>query len=113
MRSSNVGRAAMKAGGLALAITLAPTLSTANDPRAQRGRTFAQANCAQCHARRAHRESPLRMFRTLHKRYPVNPSPRAGRGIVTGHLSVPEFRLDIAQINDLIAYLQSLENRQQ
>ena len=53
------------------------------------------------------------MFRTLHKRYPVNPSPRAGRGIVTGHLSVPEFRLDIAQINDLIAYLQSLENRQQ
>jgi mono/diheme cytochrome c family protein len=40
----------MNAFGLALAITLVPTLSAASDPRAQRGRTFAQANCALCHA---------------------------------------------------------------
>ena len=115
MRSSNVGRAAMKAGGLALAITLVPTLSTANDPRAQRGRTFAQANCAQCHAVGPIGESPLRIappFRTLHERYPVETLAEAlAEGIVTGHPSMPEFRLDVAQINDLIAYLKSLEHR--
>ena len=78
----------------------------------QRGRTFAQANCAQCHAIGPIRESPLRIappFRTLHERYPVDTLAEAlAEGIVAGHPS-PEFRLDVAQINDLIAYLQSLE----
>jgi cytochrome c len=106
----------MNAVVLALAITLVPTLSAASDPRAQRGRTFAQANCAQCHAVGPVGESPLRIappFRTLHERYPVDTLAEAlAEGIVTGHPSMPEFRLDIAQINDLIAYLQSLEHRQ-
>jgi hypothetical protein len=30
-------------------------------------------------------------------------------GITTGHPTMPEFRLDRAQINDLIAYLKMLE----
>ena len=51
----------MNAVTLALAITLVPTLSAASDPRAQRGRTFALANCAQCHAVGPIGESPLRM----------------------------------------------------
>jgi mono/diheme cytochrome c family protein len=96
---------------LLLATTTASVAQS--DPRAQRGRTFAQANCAQCHAIGAVGESPLRVappFRTLHQRYPVETLTEAlAEGIVTGHPSMPEFRLDVAQINDLIAYLKSLE----
>ena len=54
-------------------------------------------------------ESPLRIappFRTLHERYPIDDLAEAlAEGIVTGHPTMPEFRLDPAQINDVIAYL--------
>jgi mono/diheme cytochrome c family protein len=30
-------------------------------------------------------------------------------GITTGHPTMPEFQLDVAQINDLLAYLQSVQ----
>lgn len=99
--------------GLALAFALIPTLSVASDPRAQRGQTFARTNCAPCHAIGAVGESPLRIapaFRTLRRRYPVETLAEAlAEGIITGHPSMPEFRLDAAQINDLIAYLKTLE----
>ena len=59
-------------------------------------------------------ESPLRIappFRTLHERYPIDDLAEAlAEGIVTGHPTMPEFRLDPAQINDVIAYLKSLQN---
>ena len=115
MRASNAGQAALKTVGLWLALTLVPTLAASTEPRAQRGRTFAQANCAQCHAIGQVGESPLRIappFRKLHERYPVETLAEAlAEGIVTGHPSMPEFRLDVAQIKDLIAYLKSLEGR--
>src|SRR5215217_267682 len=87
--------------------------AAADEPRAQRGRTFAQANCAACHAIGFVGESPLRIappFRTLHERYPVeNLAEALSEGIVTGHPTMPEFRLDVAQINDFIAFLKTLE----
>ncbi len=87
--------------------------SEADEPRAERGRTFAQANCAACHAIGLIGESPLRIappFRTLHERYPVESLAEAlSEGIVTGHPTMPEFRLDMAQINDFIAFLKTLE----
>jgi cytochrome c len=46
----------------------------AQEPTVQRGRAFAQANCARCHAIGPSGESPLPKappFRTLHERYPV------------------------------------------
>ena len=97
-----------------LAIFAALTGSVAaQEGRAQRGRVFADTNCARCHAVGRVGESPLRPappFRELHKRYPVeNLAEAFAEGIVTGHPSMPEFRLDPAQINDLLAYLKSLE----
>ena len=72
-----------------------------------------QAHCAQCHAIGRTGASPLTIappFRELHKRYPVDTLAEAlAEGIVTGHPTMPEFQLDIAQINDVIAYLKSLE----
>ena len=32
-----------------------------------------------------------------------------GEGITTGHPSMPQFQLDPAQINDLLAYLNSIQ----
>ena len=83
------------------------------DGRAQRGRVFVQTHCAQCHAIGRIGESPLTIapaFRELHKRYPVDTLPESlAEGIVTGHPTMPEFRLDVAQINDVISYLKTLE----
>src|SRR3954469_8916355 len=82
------------------------------DPRAQRGRVLAQANCAKCHAVGPAADSPLAIappFRTLHTRYPGESLEEAlVEGIVTGHPSMPEFRLDVGQARDLIAYLKAL-----
>jgi mono/diheme cytochrome c family protein len=82
-------------------------------PSAQRGRTYVQANCSNCHAVDKVSESPLRIappFRTLHLRYPVeNLQEALAEGIRTGHPTMPAFRLDPGQISDVISYLKTLE----
>ena len=81
--------------------------------RVERGHAFVQANCAVCHAIGRDGESPLQAappLRTLHRRYPVESLTEAlAEGITTGHPAMPQFKLDVAQIGDLIAYLKSLE----
>jgi cytochrome c len=99
----------------AAAIALASSYpAAAQSARAQRGLAFVQTHCASCHAVGKAGESPLRIapaFRTLHERYPVeNLAEAFAEGITTGHPSMPEFVLDAAQINDVIAYLQTLRN---
>ena len=83
------------------------------DPAAQRGLVFAKTNCAMCHATGPLGASPLPLappFRTLHESYPVeNLEEAMAEGMVTGHPNMPQFQLDAAQIDDLIAYLKSLE----
>src|SRR5262245_9922829 len=63
---------------LILATTAAAVLLSENawaqSPRAERGRTFARANCATCHSIDKVSPSPLAIappFRTLHERYSV------------------------------------------
>jgi cytochrome c len=81
-------------------------------PQAERGQALAQANCARCHAIGPTGESPLSKappFRILHRRYPVeNLAEGFAEGIKVAH-PMPEFRLQPGQIDDLIAYLKSLE----
>src|SRR3569833_476366 len=85
----------------------------AQTPAAQRGLFFIRTHCAQCHAIDKVSESPLKIappFRTLHLKYPVeNLQEALAEGIVTGHPSMPEFRLDLGQVSDVIAYLKTLE----
>jgi cytochrome c len=80
---------------------------------AQRGLIFARANCARCHSIDKVTPSPLKIappFRTLHNKYPVMELQESlAEGIVTGHQNMPEFRLDLDQIADFIAYLKTLE----
>jgi cytochrome c len=99
---------------LALAASLCVLVQplAAQEGRVQRGRTFVQVHCASCHAIGRVGESPLPIappFRVLHTRYPVETLAEAlAEGITTGHPTMPEFQLDPAQINDVIAYLKTL-----
>ena len=83
------------------------------EPAEQRGLTFVTANCIQCHAVDRVSPSPLGIappFRTLHTKYPVeNLAEALAEGIMTGHPTMPQFRLDPGQIGDVIAYLKTLE----
>ena len=100
------------AGSILLATVSA---ALALDSVEQRGFTFVQTNCARCHAVGLHGDSPLAIappFRTLHLRYPIDDLAESlGEGITVGHPTMPQFRLDPAQVNDVIAYLKSLERR--
>jgi mono/diheme cytochrome c family protein len=94
-------------------VLFAAVPQVASAQSAQRGVQFARTNCARCHAIDKLSPSPLAVappFRNLHKRYPVETLEEAlAEGIVTGHPSMPEFRLDPGQIGDLIAFLKTLE----
>jgi mono/diheme cytochrome c family protein len=83
------------------------------EPPAQRGLTIAKTYCARCHSIDRVTASPLTIappFRTLHKKYPVeNLEEALAEGISTGHPTMPEFRFELDQINDFIAFLKSLE----
>lgn len=82
-------------------------------PSAQRGMTFARANCSSCHAIDKVSSSPLAIappFRTLHQRYPVETLKQPlSEGVVTGHANMPEFKLDADQVTDVINYLKSFQ----
>ncbi|MGE5157823.1 MAG: c-type cytochrome [Gemmatimonas sp.] len=89
---------------------IAPALAAS--PAAQRGKAYARAHCARCHAIGRTGNSPFRPalpFRTLHRRYPVDMLGEAlAEGIDTGHPAMPEFVLDPDQIHDMLSYLTTL-----
>ena len=91
----------------------ANALAQQEEPGLQRGRIFAQNNCASCHSIDRVTTSPLAIsppFRDLHKKYPIDDLAEAfAEGISTGHPTMPEFRLDPGQIGDLLAFMKSLE----
>ncbi|KTS03053.1 cystathionine beta-lyase [Methylobacterium radiotolerans] len=102
------------AGALVLLTILIGTGSAqAWDRQVKQGESLARTNCARCHAVGHVGTSPLPAappFRELHKRYPVEDLGEAlTEGIRTGHPSMPEFRFDPDQAQDLIAYMKSLE----
>jgi mono/diheme cytochrome c family protein len=82
-------------------------------PAAQRGLVLVRTNCVQCHAIDKTSDSPLRIappFRTLHTKYPIESLRRPlSEGVVTGHPTMPVFRLDPGQVEDVLAYLKTLE----
>jgi mono/diheme cytochrome c family protein len=79
----------------------------------EQGKRLARLYCAKCHSTDKVSPSPLSVappFRTLHQRYPIDTLQEAlAEGIITGHPSMPEFRFDGDQIDDLLAFLKTLE----
>jgi cytochrome c len=106
----SMGRIALPVAIAFSALVLGHPCHAAN---AQAGKAFAVANCSHCHSIDKITRSPLAIappFRTLHERYPVESLEEAlGEGIVTGHPSMPEFKLDSGQVGDFISFLKSLE----
>lgn len=98
---------------LAVAAALSLPAGGALADSAQRGLVFVKTNCSMCHAIGLYDESPLPVappLRTLHELYPVESLEESlAEGIVTGHPTMPQFQLDADQINNLIAYLKTLE----
>lgn len=91
----------------------AGTPALAQSPAAQRGLTFVRVHCAQCHAIDRVSESPLTIapaFRSLHLKFPIaSLERRLAEGIIAGHPTMPQFRLDPDHIADVMAYLRTLE----
>jgi mono/diheme cytochrome c family protein len=79
----------------------------------QRGEIIVETYCSQCHAVGKIDTSAFSVappLRDLHKLYPVEHLEEAfAEGITTGHPEMPQFQLEPDQIDDLIAYLKSLE----
>lgn len=98
--------------GTAVSMVLTLTAASALGPEAQRGFVFVKTNCSGCHAIGPVGESPLSIappFRTLHEKYAVDDLRESlAEGIYTGHPTMPEFELDVGQIDDVISYLKSL-----
>ena len=98
--------AAMAAG------PVAPALAQ-QSPAAQRGLTFVRLHCAQCHSVDPVSDSPLKIalpFRTLIQQFPLETlRRRLAEGITATHPTMPQFRLEPDQLNDVMEYLQSLQ----
>lgn len=84
---------------------------------AKRGEALVKANCAECHAIARTGDSPNAKappFRTLGQRYKLDDLQEAlAEGIVVGHggADMPHFVFDPPDIDDIIAYLKSINRK--
>ena len=96
-----------------VASLLMGTAAMALSPAEQRGLTFAEANCALCHAIGPAGNSPLPIappFRDIHNDRDIDQlAEPLHTGTISNDPSMPHFQLDAAQIADLIAYLHTLD----
>ena len=108
--ANRIGLAAAAAAGVAL-MCVPPAVAAS----IEHGRQIVQRHCAACHAvgprgNSTNREAPP--FRELHTRYPVDTLAEAlAEGILTGHTAMPQFVFPPRDIEDIIAYLQSIQTR--
>lgn len=83
---------------------------------AVRGQRFAAASCASCHAIGPAGASPMAAatpFRQIVHRYPLDQLEAAfAEGLVTGHPAMPLFVFRASEIDDLIAYLETVKAEQ-
>jgi mono/diheme cytochrome c family protein len=80
-----------------------------------RGEALLMANCSRCHAigrsgNSTHPEAPA--FRTLGQHYPIEVLAEAlAEGLSSGHPDMPEFRFEIDDVNAILAYLGSIQEK--
>jgi mono/diheme cytochrome c family protein len=100
----------------ACAQTSAPAPSAGDDNAlVAEGHRLAEIHCARCHAIGPEGESRHPMsppFRTLSRNYPVGALEEAfAEGVLVGHPDMPEFQFEPAQVDAIVAYLQSIQER--
>ncbi|MEX2454160.1 MAG: cytochrome c [Rhodospirillaceae bacterium] len=81
------------------------------DPEA--GRDLAERLCSRCHATGPEGESPLAAappFRGFARNWPIDHLAESlAEGIVTGHPDMPQFELAPREIDDLLAWLRTVQ----
>jgi cytochrome c len=96
------------------AMALLILLAGARVPGVERGRILVETNCAGCHAVGRIGASPMPAappLRDLHRHYPVESLEEAlAEGLTTGNPGKPVFRFESQDIENIIAYLKSLEH---
>lgn len=107
----------MRSLALAAALlVLASRASAAEHADLQRGETLVRRHCAACHAVGAAGASPDKAapaFRDLHTRYQIDDLAEGlAEGLLTGHPAMPEFTFAPADVQAIIAYLKSIQARQ-
>jgi cytochrome c len=103
-------------------VSLALVLMSAGAVRPQdkrvlerRGEGLLTKNCSRCHAvgragDSVHPEAPL--FRRLGQRYPIEQLAEAlAEGLSSGHPDMPEFRFEIDDVDAILAYLESIQEK--
>ena len=92
----------------------APPAADPGDQAAVRGQRIAAVTCASCHAIGREGASPLpeaTPFREVVHRYPLDRLEEAfAEGLVTGHPAMPPFVFRASEIDDLIAYLETVRD---
>ena len=92
----------------------APPRADLGEEAAVRGQRIAAVTCASCHAISAEGASPLpeaTPFREIVHRYPLDRLEEAfAEGLVTGHPAMPPFVFRASEIDDLIAYLETVKD---
>lgn len=82
----------------------------------ERGRLLASTACASCHATGATGPSPMAdatPFREIVRRYPLDHLEEAfAEGLVTAHPAMPDHIFRASEIDDLIAWLETLKAEQ-
>ncbi|MDO9587289.1 MAG: cytochrome c [Brevundimonas sp.] len=83
------------------------------DEAIERGRLLASTACAGCHATGTTGESPMAAATSLREivhRYPLDQLEEAfAEGLVTAHPAMPQYIFRASEIDDLIAYLETLK----
>lgn len=110
------GCTASASPGLQTVLPAAPSPPSASvvilSDAAERGRVLTSTACAGCHATGRTGASPMAAappFREVAHRYPLNQLEESfGEGLVTGHPAMPQFVFRASEIDDLIAYLETL-----
>ena len=98
-----------------LALTATAAGAARADAAIEQGRALAQRHCARCHAISGPGPSQVRKappFSGLARRWSLEDIAEAlAEGIVVGHGTVrmPEFAFEAAQIDNLLAYLGSVQ----
>jgi cytochrome c len=103
------------AGGCATpAAAPAPVDRTEQAVLVAAGLRVAQANCASCHAIGRTGASPNPMsppLRTLGARYEIEALAESfAEGVFVGHPMMPQFRLEPEAIDQLLAYIESIQD---
>lgn len=81
---------------------------------AERGRLLADRTCAGCHATGPAGVSPMAEatpFREVVRQYPLDELEAAfAQGLVTSHPAMPAFAFRASEIDDLIAWLETVKS---